>query len=224
MQRSLVAVVLLAACGGSSTTPDAEHGTDALPGSDAAMLDAFDPKAAPCAATFGSDLTPAFGRFDGTILAVVPPGDEDCAMPNSTHLVVQATIAGVAYRLVVDVLSNQGDPDVYLHELDAPLVGSAWSEGWHAGASLDYVTDLQQTSTSFTAMHEADLVAAITAELELGAHVSIYATSGATEPSSAHLVHRNTPNADGAIVVHPDTNGGGAQPHWLLMRFDEQTF
>ena len=68
-------------------------------------------------------------------------------------------------------------------------------------------------------MHEDDLVHAITDELELGARISVFATAGSTEPDSAHLVHRNATNADGAIVVNPDT-----APHYLLMRFDEQSF
>jgi len=179
-------------------------------------------KAAPCAATFGSSLTNAFGRIDGTVLAVVPPNDQTCALPNSTHLVVQVAISGVAYRMVVDVLSDElsdsGSPDVYFDEIDAPLAAGAWSEGWHPGVALDYVTTLAVHDTSFTAMSQADLVAKITSELTLGAHVSIFATSDG-EPNSAHLVHRNLTNADGAIVVNPETS-----PHYLLMHFWEQSF
>ncbi len=180
--------------------------------------DALD-KAATCAATFGSALTAGFGRLDGTILAVVPPNDQACALPNSTHLVLQVTMGGAAYRMVVDVLSNQGSPDVWLHDLDAPLAGPAWSDGWHLDAPLDYATDLGLRATDFTEMNQADLVAKITSELDLGAHVSVFATAGSTEPDSAHLVHRNLANADGAIVIAPDT-----APHYLAMRFDEQTF
>ena len=188
-----------------------------------ASLDASDAavdKSATCATSFGEDLTPAFGRIDGTVVAVVPPGDEACALPNSTHLVIQVMQSGAVYRMVVDVLSNQGSPDVLFEELDAPLVGEAWAEGWHPGASLDYVTTLNQHSTAFTAMATVDLVANITAEITLGAAISIYATATSSEPDSAHLVHRNLPNQDGAIVIGPDT----ARPHFLLLRFDEQIF
>jgi len=196
-------LLVLAACGSSSKP---------------APVDAFD-KSLTCADTFGSGLTPGFGRIDGTVLAVVPPNDQACALPNSTHLVVQLTMGGAAYRLVVDVLSNQGSPDVWFDELDAPLVGGAWAEGWHVPTQLDYVTDLHVASTAFTEMVQADLVDKITSELELGAKISIFATAGSTEPNSAHLIHRNATNADGAIVIAPDT-----APHYLLMRFDEQTF
>jgi hypothetical protein len=139
--------------------------------------------------------------------------------PNSTHLVVQLTMGGDAYRLVVDVLSNQGSPDVWFAENGAPLPAPAFAEGWHVPASFDYVTTLGMHSSDFSEMNQADLVAQLTSELELGAHISIYATAGTTEPDSAHLVHRNATNADGAIVISPET-----APHYLMMRFGEQTF
>lgn len=200
---SRVLVLALAACGSSSAKP---------------TPDAVD-KSATCATAFGTGMTPGFGRADGTVLAVVPPNDQACAKPNMTHLVLQLQIGGAAYRLVVDVLSNQGNPDVWFAERDSALVGDPWSEGWHVPAHLDYVADLGSHSTEFTEMNQADLVAKITSELEIGAHVSVFATAGSTEPDSAHLVHRNATNADGAIVISPDT-----APHYLLLRFDEQTF
>jgi hypothetical protein len=216
-----LALILVAACGGGSGKPVDAGAVDAK------AIDATpdaDVKAAPCAASFGSDLTAGFGRMDGTIVAVVPPGDEACAEPNSTHLVVQVMKASGVFRMVVDVLSNQGSPDVLYTELDAPLAGDAWDDGsggWHtgSGAALDYVTTLGVHSTAFAAMQEDDLVHTITDKLELGAKISIYATNGSTEPDSAHLVHRNLTGQDGAIVLAPDT-----APHYLLMRFDEQSF
>ncbi len=243
--RTVAGFIFLGALlGCSSSTPSASEPNDASVSdasiSDASVSDAgaFDAgpldagpadavvdvdKSAPCATTFGSALTNAFGRLDGVVVAVVPPNDQACALPNSTHLVVQVSIAGVVYRMVVDVLSNQlsdsGSPDVFFRELDAPLASGAWAEGWHPGFALDYVTTLAVQSTSFTAMSQADLVAKITSELDLGAHVSVFATSDG-EPNSAHLVHRNLAKQDGAIVVHPES----ASAHYLLMRFAEQAF
>ncbi|MEO6418890.1 MAG: hypothetical protein ABIP39_05755 [Polyangiaceae bacterium] len=187
--------------------------------------DASTDKAGPCASSFGTALTPAFARIDGTVVAVVPPNDQACALPNSTHLVIQVMMGGAVYRMVVDVLSSTADPDsgtydVSLSELDAPLAAGAWAEGWHPGFALDYVSTLDVHSPAFTAMKQADLVAKITSEIELGDHISIFATATSAEPNSAHLVHRNHANADGAIVVHPDS----ANPHYLLLRFSEQTF
>jgi hypothetical protein len=221
----LLAWTPLLGCGTSPASPAPAVAPDAAP-MDAASMDVATisdapgdvDKAAPCATSFGANLTNAFGRFDGTVLAVVPPDDQACTLPNSTHLVIQLTSAGVAYRMVVDVLSSSGSPDVLFDELDAPLAGP-WVEGWHPGVMLDYVTTLGVHSPAFTAMQEASLVATISAEITLGAHLSVFATVDG-EPNSAHLVHRNLTNADGAIVVRPDS----ASPHYLLMRFSEQTF
>jgi hypothetical protein len=215
------AFVCLVACSPSSSTnvPDASDASSIDDVVEASVDVAPDvDKSATCASTFGSGLTDAFGRLDGTVLAVVPPNDQACAMPNSTHLVIQVLVGGDAYRMVVDVLSSFAPYDVLEDEVDAPL-GDPWSEGWHAGASLDYVTTLGVHSDAFTSMAQADVVAKITGQIDLGAKISVFATSQGS-PSSAHLVHRNLTNQDGAIVVRPD----GATPHWILIRFAEQTF
>ena len=194
------ALIVLAACGSSAkAVPDA----------------AVDASA--CASTFGSALTNAYGRLDGTILAVVEPGNMQCAMPNSTHVVLEVTMAGAAYRMVVNVLSTSSDPHVFLDELDAPLAGDAWAEGWHPGVQLDYVSTLAVTKAMFTQADQAAAVARLETELVPGAKISVFATSSGG--SSAHLVHRNATNEDGAIVVTPDT-----APHYLLTAFPEQTF
>lgn len=199
-------------------------GSDPVPVIDAPAqeLDAAgDDKAASCASTFGTALTDAFGRIDGTVLAVVPPAHPTCAQPNSSHVVVQLTMDGAAYRMVVNVDSTRGtDRRVYSHTVEAALAGDPWSEGWHPGTALDYVATLATTSTAFVPHEEAETVALVTDALELGAKVSVFATStGGTKADSAHLVHRNAANADGAIVIDPD----GA-PRYLLFRFADQTF
>lgn len=205
-------VLFLVACGSlAPATPDAQA-LDAAP-------DGY-PGAAACASTFGSALTNAFGRLDGTVLAIVPPGDEDCAMPNSTHVVLQVTMNGDAYRMVVNVLSTSNQPDVWLHDLDAPLAGPAWSEGWHTDAPLDYVTTLGVAKSQFTLADEATAIARVEDMVAIGSRVSVFATSsGGTQAASAHLIHRNATNRDGAIVINADT-----APHYLLSAFDEQMF
>ena len=238
MRRAARAVLVLAVAlcvGCSSSTPSASSPEPDASAADASVLDAGAPdsgpgdaaddvdKAAPCATSFGSALTNAFGRLDGTVLAIVPPNDQACALPNSTHLVIQVTIAGVAYRMVVDVVSDQlseaGSDDDLLYETDAPLAAGPWSEGWHPGVALDYVTTLAVHSASFVPIAEGDFVDRITSEITLGAHISVFATSDG-EPNSAHLVHRNATNADGAIVIAPDS----ANPHYILLCFSEQSF
>jgi len=209
MSRSLAcAALLVVACTRSeSAAPDAEVAADA----------AID-KSAPCVGTFGGDLVTGFGRLDGTVLAVVPPGNQTCPFPNSTHVVLEVQQAGKAYRMVATVKSSSGNPVMALAEKDAALAGPAWEEGWHLGVALDYVTTLGLHRADFTATPMPELVDAITAQLELGARISVYATVE-DRPDSAHLVHRNATDADGAIVIKADT-----APHYLVFRFDNQVF
>jgi hypothetical protein len=228
---ALCAMVVAAACSSSSPDPVAsvDAGADAV-ASDAAAVDAGDAssaadtgpvdKAAACAATFGADLTAPYGRLDGTVLAVVPPGHPTCAMPNGTHLVLQVTMKGAAYRMVVNVESEflGVDPKVRFVALDKPLPAPAWTEGWHAGVTLDYPTTLDAHVAAFTALAKDDLVKTITDAVPLGAKVSVYSTTSGG--ASSHKVHRNGANDDGAIVLSPDT----ATPRFLLFHFDQQTF
>jgi len=220
MSRLLSTVLLLvmASCGGEGTPATQDAGPDAV-AADAAGDDGG--KAAACASTFGGELTAAFGRIDGTVLAVVGPADTQCAMPNDDHLVVQVTMHGAAYRMVVNVLATGASPDVFLTEVDAPLAGGAFEEGWHPGYALDYVATLGVHADAFTPHPMAELVALVTDAITVGAPISVYATSsGGTYAHSAHLVHRNDPNEDGAIVLRPDTG----TPRYLLFRFGDQTF
>ncbi len=239
---ALVALAELAACSGSSTATTGQADDASVQPQDSgsastsdgggtaqdasAVKDAFvdaGSKAAACAATFGMALTPKFGRFDGTVTAIVPPGDQACTLPNATHLVIQGRMNGEIYRMVVDVLSTIGSPDVSLLEMDAPLAGGMpWAEGWHDTMTLDYVTDLSVHNASFVPFKQAALVTKISDEITLGDHISVFATSGTTEPHSAHLVHRttNAPGADGAIVLKPES----AKAHYILLAFAEQVF
>jgi hypothetical protein len=212
--RFYCALALLAGCRDVPALPDARVRDDAA-------IDAPLDKAGACAVVFGSSLTNSFGRLDGTVRAVVPPGHPTCPMPNGTHLVLQVTMAGEAYRMVTNVLSDSGPPQVYLYELDAPLAGPAWAEGWHPGYQLDYTSTLHVTSDQFVAHDMPTTVDMITGRIELGTKISVFATSsGGVNASGAHLIHRNLTNADGAIVIGPDT----ATPHYMLFRFDEQAF
>jgi hypothetical protein len=199
-------LVLVVACGSSPAVPDA-------------VVDGTPVKAVDCAETFGAELTAGFGRVDGTLLAVIPPNYQGCAQPNSTHAVVQVMVDGAAYRMVVNVLSTSNEPRVYLGETDAALAGGAWAEGWHLGYQLDYVTTLGLTKSQFTLSDEATATARVY-NLELGQHISVFATSGGPpQADSAHLIHRNATNADGAIVINPET-----APHYLLTAFDDSNF
>jgi hypothetical protein len=214
--RASLFFVILAACG-SSTKSGAP---DATP-PDAAPPDAGKDQA--CASTFGQALTAAFGRIDGTVVALVPPGDPRCAQPNSTHLVLQMSMNGDVYRMVVNVSPDSGDPMIRMRTLDAPLPPPAFAEGWHTGVLLDYPTSLgvHTTDAEWQALSTDAATAMISDAIALGTPVAVYATSGgAPKADSAHLVHREGGNQDGAIVIDPT----GATSHWLLFHFSDQTF
>ncbi len=228
------------ACGHDSDG-DAEHDAhggleDAGLGNDAAPPDAAapDPAAhcavecadgappAPDATCFGDALTDGFGRIDGTLLAVQGPSDTDCALPNDDHLIVQVLMGVAAYRMVVNILSdgrNGTDTSLRFADVAAPLPAPAWQEGWHLDAPLDFVGTLGVHDDEFTPVPMGELVQQITSALTVGAPISVYATSDG-RPESAHLVHRNRRDQDGAIVVDPT----GDAPHFLLLHFDGQTF
>ncbi|MBL9022891.1 MAG: hypothetical protein JNL21_11885 [Myxococcales bacterium] len=171
-------------------------------------------KAEACADTFGDALTDSYGRLDGTVLAVVGPTDTQCPLVNDDHLVIQVTMDGAVYRMVVNV------DGVYYNEAPGSLVGPAWAEGWHTDVALEYPM-LGVTSTQFISQPMAQLVETVSAHIDIGAPISVYAvSSGGDLASSAHLVHRNDSGSDGAILIDPT----GADPLYLLFRFPQQAF
>lgn len=179
-------------------------------------------KAAECASAFGKGLSTGFGRLDGTVLAVVGPGDRQCRYADDNHLILEVTAKGAAYRVSINVEGdgrNGTDRKIRYRTTSHPLVGTSWSEGWHTGGRLDYAGDLgARSETGFSAYGLEDAVATVTDRLELGAKVSVYSTAFNSEGS--HLVHRDGGRSDGAIVLDPD----GSSPTWLLFHFDGQTF
>ena len=186
--------------------------------------DASVDKTAPCVSTFGNAIgSVGFARFDGTVVAVLPPGNTTCTAPNKTHLVIELKLTGVVYRMVIDVSDTTAPGTIGHHTLTHDLIGGPWVDGWHT-MPLDYGTAFGLHSTDFPKEPTADAVAEITSALDLGAHVSIFATAQG-EVDSAHLVHRvqtgtTASNTDGAIVVGVD----GASPKWLLFSFSDYTF
>lgn len=224
--------VVLIACSGSSSSAATTTATDdagddsATPDLDSgaaadAPADAFKPTGV-CATTFGSALTEGFGRIDGTVYAVQKPSDATCTFPNSDHVILQVLMNGAVYRLVVNVQSDRAgtDPKILVATLPHALPAPVFGEGWHAGAPLDYVTSLgAHSDASFTALTLDDAVTKIVTDVKVGDPIAVYGTSGAGRPESAHLIHRSSANADGAIVVSPTTS-----PQFLLFHFDNQTF
>lgn len=174
------------------------------------------------ATCFGGELTDGFGRIDGSILAVQRPDDTQGPWPNDDHLIAQVLMHGAAYRMVVNIESdgrNGTDTEIRFAQVRAPLPAPSWEEGWHLDAPLDYVATLGVHDEDFTPYSMDELVERVAAELDVGAPVSVYASSR-DRPESAHLIHRNASGADGAIVVDPTA----PEPRFLLYHFDGQEF
>ena len=198
-----------------AATPDAtraDAGVDAPLGKDAY-----------CAASFGNALTNAHGRVDGIITAVVEPGNMRCAQPNNDHVIVQVRMNNAIYRMVVNIESNGTVKEIRMRTLPHALVGPAYSEGWHPGINFDYVTDLgvHTTDEGWTAEPLQAASKRIADAMTIGAPIAVYATSsGGTFASGAHLVHRNLPGLDGALVIDPT----GTNPQFMLFHFENQSF
>ncbi len=214
----LAPLLLIVACRGGSdpdpgVDPDAPKPIDA----DLPNIDSSIDKSAGCVSSFGNDLTDGFGRLDGILVAVVPPGS-DCPRPNDDHIILEVRLNGQVYRMVGAVISGSGNPVMAMAERDHALTGAAWSEGWHPGIPLDYVADMGLHRLDFAPTPMQDMVDAIDRAAIIGGKVSIYATVE-QQHDSAHLIHRNESTKDGAIVINADTS-----PHFMMFRFDNQLF
>jgi hypothetical protein len=198
----------------TDTTSVAASTSSGTGGADAGSID----KSENCAAVFGDALTNSYGRVDGTVRAVVKPTDTHCPLPNNDHVILQVDMNGAVYRMVINVQSSFGDPNVQYLATTHALVGPAWAEGWHTGVALDYVADLGAHAGDFTPHPLAELSDILADAFTLGQKVSVYATSSGG--ASAHLVHRNGNMNDGAVVLDPDA----ASPTVLLFHFADQSF
>jgi hypothetical protein len=230
---------LAGACGGSTTStgetsahdsgaPSSEGGgesaNDGATSNEASVVpigDGGNTDVGTCVSTFGSAMGNAYGRIDGTLHAIVLPGNESCAMPNSTHFDMEIDFGGATYRLLIDVQSDTGtDKRVYYLTKNAPLPGDPWAEGWHtSNVSVDYPTTFGVHYGDFTPYELPDLTNIILGELTIGEKLSVY-TMGFG--NGGHDIHRNSEkNEDGAVVIGPDT----ANPQVLLFHFqDDPTF
>jgi hypothetical protein len=198
------------------------------PGLDAASLDGRTPDAPPamtvddgvpsrqaCTSNFGSALDTQFGRLDGFLVAIVPPGHRGCN-GDSSHLHLQVSVQGSVYDVAVNIGSTPGDVETL--ERDLPLPDGAWSEGWHPGLHLDY-PQLGLRSTDFTPTSSpAALAQHLSDELASVNHISVFATGYG--PDGIHDVHYKGSGHDGAIAIRPLSSPA----HLLLFHFSDQTF
>ena len=164
---------------------------DAAPTVDAPVDVAIDPvdgapKRLPCTETFGSALSPEFGRLDGILVSIVKPGTPGCSS-DTHHLHLQIAVAGSVYDVAVNV---DGDISSTTHDL---ALATPWSEGWHTHVSFDYAA-IGAHSADFTTESPAALVDDLANELAVVNHITIYSTGYSA--SGTHLVHRNHGGTD----------------------------
>jgi len=214
VRTAVILVCALTACGSSHATHDASGDTaGAIDGT----LDAIDgsPMRQACTSRFGSALTSAYGRLDGYLVAIVPPGTGGCNA-DTDHVHLQVKMNGAIYDVAVNVGSTSvQDVHTTTRELDLP----AWSEGWHTGALVleDYVT-LGVHSTDIPLGTRAQNISDIMTDLATANHVSVFGTGYG--PDGAHLIHRNGGGHDGLVVTEPLSTPA----HARLFSFTSQAF
>src|SRR5262249_28719796 len=119
---------------------------------------------------------------------------------DDNHIHLQVKVNGGIEDIAVNIASTFGNPDLDVLSINAALLGGAWSEGWHTGQTLDYVTSLGVHSGSFTEKTPTQLTSLIDSALASANHVSIFTTG--FDPTGGHLVHRQNSGHDGAIVIN----------------------
>lgn len=225
---------LLIGCGsGVGTSPDAPVVHDTTPGVDAshdaavvadgATVDADPgldgmPTRQPCTSKFGNALPSSgtFGRLDGFLVSIVPPGSGNNCNADDSHVHLQIEMNQAIYDIAIDVTDGStGMDDV--HTTTRELALPAWSEGFHTGETFDYVAQGVHAA-DLPLLDKAQMTAAIDGDLTTANHVSIFATTYGG--GGAHLVHRNGSGHDGALVTQPLSSPA----HARLFSFSDQTF
>jgi len=193
---------------GGTTTADA-----AVMTSEDAGLPSFDdgtPTRIACSSTLGHGLTPAHGRLDGVLVSLVSPTETHCPS-DPDHLHLQVRMNGDVYDIAVNLDGFEG-------EVDAPLAGVPYSEGWHE-MDLDYVAAFGLHSPTISLTSAFSIRSRVEAVLTKANHISVYGT-GYDGSDGAHLIHRKVTGNDGALVINPL----GAKAHVIAFRFDTDTF
>jgi hypothetical protein len=133
---------------------------------------------------------PGTARADGTLVAIVRTHGHAVHRLQQRHVVLQVAIGGAVQRLVVNV------EGVAVASTSAALVGPAFAEGWHLGAVLEYVDDLDLHSDAFAQVTVEGAEAFLCQHLVPGDPISVFAYAE-DNPSSAHQIHstRATPTA-----------------------------
>ncbi len=208
MRTCVTLLLALVACSDPPATP-----ADA-PAPDASEVDG-PPVRLPCTNQLGTGMSPEFGRLDGILVAVVPPGNGGCNA-DSGHIHLQVKMGGAVYDISVNV-GDAGMQDVHSAVRDLKLPGPAWSEGWHPAIGNDYVA-LGVRAADLPLRTKAELTAELMTELSTANHISVFAIGYG--PDGGHLVHRNGGGRDGLLITKPLS----ASARVRMFSFTGQTF
>jgi hypothetical protein len=232
---SFVSILLFVACNGSTlatppgatgptTNPDgtvddggdgttdggvAPDGASAPDGAAPTFSDGT-PTRTTCSDTLGMGLSPDHGRLDGTLVSIVPATGAHCPS-DPDHLHLQVRMNGANYDIAVNLDGFEG-------EIDAPLPGIPFAEGWHP-MNLDYPKDLGLHSDALTVTTPATIRARVVDQLTNANHISVFGT-GYPGSDGAHLIHRKATAHDGALIINPLA----AKAHVIAFRFSTDTF
>jgi hypothetical protein len=175
-----------------SSGSSGEVDPDAAVAEDASPIDGTPTRLA-CTSSLGNGLSPEHGRLDGTLVSVVAPGERSCPS-DASHLHLQIAMGGATYDIAVNIDGFEG-------EVEAPLPGIPFAEGWHA-VELDYVRDLNLHAPALALTSPTAIRSRLEGLLASANHLSVFGT-GYPGSDGAHLIHRNARNRDGALVINP---------------------
>src|SRR5262245_49460666 len=93
----LAFVLVVSACGGGHSSPDSPPVMiDAMVDAPPMHVDDGTPMRRPCTGNFGSALSTSFGRLDGFLVAIVPPGNGGCNA-DTDHVHLQILVNSAVY-------------------------------------------------------------------------------------------------------------------------------
>jgi hypothetical protein len=217
--RTSCILALVGCCGGGGGSSDGAIDTPATDGRN--HVDDGTPTRQACTSNFGSALTasPTFGRLDGYLVAIVPPGSGSACNADTSHVHLQIRMSGGIYDVAVDVTdAATGVDDVHSATFDEAMpVNLPWTEGWHTALLADYVA-MGHHSTELPLFTKAALTSELMTDLATANHISVYATTYGAD--GVHLVHRNGGGHDGLIVTQPLS----VPAHLRLLSFTNQAF
>jgi hypothetical protein len=213
----VVLVCCLFACGSSGSPSAHDAGAGDTPPAIDGTLDAVDgsPMRQPCTNNLGTALTSVYGRLDGYLVAIVPPGNGACNA-DTDHVHLQIQMNGAIYDVAVNVGSSDPTMDD-VHTTTREVALPVWQEGWHTGVLQDYVS-LGVHSTEIPLGTRTQNTTDIMNDLATVNHISVFGTGYG--PDGTHLIHRNGQGHDGLLVTEPLSTPA----HVRMFSFTTQAF